>query len=141
MKENRIAFSIVIWFLKRIFLPLLPVIIGYFLRLLYLERGGIDLIDGIELSFSMAMLSILVLESSFNITDKNDREFINVIIWIQIVIFLGLFASQTLIEILLEDGINELNSMSNSLKFYSLMIAGAFVIVNIVLKLNFRLEE
>jgi hypothetical protein len=105
------------WSLRRIFLPLLPFICGALIRTINSGSLGIQSFNGAELSFSMALLSILVLESLNRQQDNILRNSWGSAFIAAISIFLVLFALQVyesnLCQKHIMQSLNELNSMKN----------------------------
>jgi hypothetical protein len=95
------------WTAKNLLLPLIPALTGALIR--YTHSGqftGATFETG-ELSFSMAMLSFIVMASTSRLTDKNLRESLNTLFIVGAVIFLALFACTTLLKVQLDSAASE----------------------------------
>jgi hypothetical protein len=98
----------VAWAAKNLLLPLTPFITGALIRGVSGVQGYQSVFDVGELSFSMAMLCLLVVVSAGRVQDQNLRESL-VGIWIFAgVIFLALFVVSTFVKIEIDAGTTEL---------------------------------
>jgi hypothetical protein len=96
------------WATKHLLLPLTPFITGAIIRAVAGMHGYQDVFDVGELSFSMAMLCLLVVASASRVSDQHLRESL-VGIWIVPgVIFLALFALSTFAKVQIDSGMKDL---------------------------------
>jgi len=86
------------WVLRKVLLPLLPFLLGASIRIIHLGKVSVEVFDGAELSFSMAMLSVLILENVNRLNDESLRDFLSSGFQVFATLFLALFAIQIYIE-------------------------------------------
>jgi len=98
----------VAWAAKNLLLPLTPFITGAIIRGVSGVQGYQSVFDVGELSFSMAMLCLLVVVSAGRVQDQNLRESL-VGLWIFAgVIFLALFVVSTFVKVQIDTGTADL---------------------------------
>jgi hypothetical protein len=90
------------WFLKNVLLPLLPFVIATVIRYINLGQLSLQILDGGELSFSMAMSCILILSSVSRLSDKEARDVITNILYIGVGLFVAMFACSILAKVHME---------------------------------------
>lgn len=91
--------STISWILKNILLPLTPFLLGAVLRFFKAQTFGIGLFDAGELSFSMGILCLIVIQSANRLPDTNLGEAIaNTLIFFMI-FFLVMYACSTFIKV------------------------------------------
>jgi hypothetical protein len=95
-----------VWIAKNVLLPLSPFFVGALIRVLHTGRLTLDSMNPAELSFSMAMMSLVVSMTASKLTDQHLKDSITYMYQIALIIFLALFACavflQTDIEVSIE---------------------------------------
>lgn len=84
--------EIIGWLSKRVLLPLTPFLVGAVIRYLYVGSVQRSIFDPAELSFSMAMLSLLVLLSIGKLDDRSLAESLSGFYTLILVMFLVFFS-------------------------------------------------
>lgn len=96
----------VVWIAKNVLLPLTPFFVGALIRTLHTGRVTLESFNPAELSFSMAMMSLVVSMSASKLTNPDLKDSITYMYQIALIIFLALFACavflQTDIEVSVE---------------------------------------
>lgn len=94
--------KIISWASKRVLLPLGPFFVGASIR--YVHDGTVNrsLFDPTELSFSMAMLCLLVSFSINKLDDKDLADSLNGLYGVALLFFFAMFAASSFIKIRLE---------------------------------------
>ena len=87
------------WFFTRVILPLTPSIVGIFIRYIHTGVFSVFLFNPMELSFSIAMLCLLVLFSIQKIEDREIRNILSVIYIILLIFFIGIFALSNFLDV------------------------------------------
>lgn len=144
------------WSLKKILLPLSPVLLVAIIRFLFHHKISMDLVDGVEVSFAMLLLALLVFESVMATSNRYTRDTLSVMVGWQIIWF-GLIVSvlifiEELIKVYPRDllevietqmrnmGISSFTDLYGELQFYSIISTLFIVPMNIFLKHKFNLE-
>ena len=96
------------WLLKHVVLPLLPFFIGASIRCLFHNGFSINAFSPAELSFSMAMLTMVISLNASRLNNPNLRETISSLYQLGAFVFLILFSWAIFIE---ADKINLLNNL------------------------------
>ena len=109
------------WGLKNVLLPLSPFLIGAILRWLYEGAFSLSILDSVSLSFSMAILCILLLKSASQLEDKDLNDSLTSVLGVGIIFYLALFATAIFIQIHIE------HQTIESLKSISALIANSQV--------------
>jgi hypothetical protein len=105
---NQNLTKFVAWAAKNLVLPLTPFITGAIIRAVSGLQGYQSVFDVGELSFSMAMLCLLLVVSAGRLSDHHLREAL-VGLWILAgVIFLALFVVSTFVKVQIDSGTNDL---------------------------------
>lgn len=80
------------WLTNKIFLPLIPALAGSLIRYLHSGQFSLEIIDGSELAFSMALASILIMSSASRLNDEDLRNNLTYLCILGIVAFSVMFA-------------------------------------------------
>lgn len=159
------------WIAKNLILPLLPAITGALIRYAHSGHFNEDTFEIGELSFSMAMLFVIVMNSASRLNDKGLREALTVLFTIGLVIFLVLFVCTTLlktqVDSTMRDNIAQINKLlSNSqiesttvarilndqhlantfqmlarIRFFAMWSAATALPLTVIIKLKYKLED
>lgn len=88
----------VAWIIKHILLPLTPFVIGAVVRSVYGGDFHIDTLSAAELSFSMAMMALIVSTKTAQIKDRHLSEALTSLYQIILIVYLALFAVTMFLE-------------------------------------------
>lgn len=86
------------WILKYVFLPLTPFLVGALVRGLYDGAVTLNLLSPSELSFSMAMMSLVLSIKTAQLDDNHLRDALTSLYQVGVVAFLALFAVAMFLE-------------------------------------------
>jgi hypothetical protein len=119
------------WVLQKILLPLLPFLVGVLVRSLHLGGFSLEVFDGVELSFSMAMLSTLVLERANRLDDRHLRTSIAGVFLIALVAFFFLFSVQLYLKVGVElTSVDMVAKLKNTLQVNSPVPTSALTLLH-----------
>ena len=119
------------WSLQNILLALLPFLLGALFRILYKGEVEFSSFDASELSFSLAILFILILQSVNNLSDDNLKRSLSVLLQLGIFFALAFFASSLILKIHLD------TQMANSFnEFIGLSTTNPSEIPNLISEFN-----
>lgn len=86
------------WFGRHLLLPLTPFLIGALVRYLYVGRIAVETLSPAELSFSMAMMSLIISTKASQIRQKTVSGAITSLYRVGVVVFVVLFALAMFLE-------------------------------------------
>jgi len=119
------------WFSKKVLFPLLPFAIAALIRYLNSSQFSWQIFDGGELSFSMAISSILIMSSASRLPDKALRDSLTTIYIFILVFFLVMFACSSLLKVQTESDMStQINQLKNLLQPGSNVPPSALLIVD-----------
>lgn len=163
--------DVIAWIAKNLVLPLLPAFTGALIRYTHSGQFNEETFEIGELSFSMAMLFVIVMVSASRLNDKGLREGLNVLFTIGLVFFLAVFVCTTLLKIQVDAAMREnveqikklsLHSpldpsalghilddhhlantfkMQGRIRLFAIWTAIAAIPITILIKLKYKLEE
>ncbi|HXU30105.1 MAG TPA: hypothetical protein VN851_05960 [Thermoanaerobaculia bacterium] len=86
------------WFGRHLVLPLTPFLVGALVRYLYAGEFNLEALSPAELSFSMAMMSLVISTKASQIPQPNVRGAITSLYRVGVVVFVVLFALSMFLE-------------------------------------------
>lgn len=95
------------WFVKHLVLPLSPFIIGALIRTIYAGDISVESLSPGELTFSVAMLSLLMAAKCSQLTNQDLRSALTSLFQLGVIVFLALFAWSIFIEIDIANSMNK----------------------------------
>ena len=87
------------WIVKHIVLPLAPFFIGGLIRIMYSGQPRLEAVSPGELTFSMAVLSLLMSSKTSQLANAHLRETLTSLFQFGVIVFLALFAWSVLVEV------------------------------------------
>ena len=152
--------------LRNILFPLVPFFSGFLIRYVYIGNFNIGLINPAELSYSMALLSILMIISSTNIDNRDHRDNITIIFIFSLIIFLLYFIISHYLQYDMSDclktindkaqlsvssggkidnfyikslnmQINKSNNMLNNIRFLTIWFAISIIPISLIIKYKY----
>ena len=91
------------WCTKYVLLPLTPFLVGALLRYFYQGSFSLSIFDPLELSFSMAILSLLIAINASKLRDKDLADSLSYLYFIAMFFFLIVFVCASLFNIQIND--------------------------------------
>ena len=86
------------WFTKYVILPLAPFIVGMLIRGLYAGQVSMKMVSPGELSFSVAILSLVISTKAAQIQDTILRDALTSLFQLAVIVFLAFFSWAVLVE-------------------------------------------
>ena len=159
------------WLTKRVLLPLTPFLVGALIRWVYVGRVQWSTFDVGELSFSMAMLSLLMLVSVGKLDDRTLSDLLCSLYTFLLVVFVAMFGCTTLFKTQLDSHFTslviqlrqslqvgqsvpnsvvtllsdprdqELNVMLSRIFVFVVVLSVCVIITTVVFKQRYRLED
>ena len=90
------------WVAKTVFIPLVPFVVGALLRFVSFHHLSAEIIDGGELSFSIALSYLLIMSSVSRLNDRGLRDALTTFSIFGTVLSLGLFAFASYLKVEVE---------------------------------------
>lgn len=93
------------WVAKNVVLPLAPFVVGAAVRWAHLGEASLEVVNPAELSFSVAMVCLLVMSSASRLPNPHLRDAIGSIFGFGLVIMVALFAGVVFLEVELQSAL------------------------------------